>query len=37
MYYLFRYKSIMPSQFEKMSMGERLIIRQFVEYELENR
>ena len=37
MYLLFRYHHILPSQFCKMGLGERKVMRSFMHYEVEKR
>lgn len=35
MYYLFRCKNIMPSEYIAMGFGEKQVVQAFVEYEIE--
>ena len=35
MYYLFKYKNIMPSQYYNMGFGEKTIIKAFIKNEAE--
>lgn len=36
-YLLFRLHHVMPSDYYKMGIGERLIVHEFIKYEIEQR
>lgn len=35
MYFLFRYHHIMPGEYEKMGVGERIVSKAFMHYQIE--
>lgn len=37
MYLLFRYHDILPSSYQEMGFGERIVVKAFMHYEIEQR